>query len=266
VNKIRVTRYTPDMTFPRLIPVITLLGDSAVKTREFENPKYIGDPANTVALFSSFEVEELIVLDISESFEHERVSREALRQIIENASMPIAFGGGIKTFEDAKSHFDLGFDKVLIRTGLNNPNVVSQISKSYGKQAVAGCLDYRWDPCRPEQIEVNKTLVSLPEIPGILMGLQEAGIGEIVIQNIADDGLRSGLKTSPLLESAVRILDIPIVALGGCSNAQNATDFIQQSKCHSVAAATTFLFRPTRDAVLINYPKIDDWHKNFEAR
>jgi cyclase len=252
------------MRLPRLIPVVTLIGAGAFKTREFMDPKYVGDPANTVALFSSFEAEELIVLDISDSFEQARASQETLNQIIENASMPIAFGGGIQKFEDAKKHFDLGFDKVVIRTGLTDLDLTSQISSNYGAQAVTGCLDYRWHQSRSGEIEINNKLVSVEEIPILLRRLQDNGVGEIIIQNIEGDGLRSGLETSPLLEIGIDLLDIPVVALGGCSNAQNAADFIKQSRCHSVAASTTFLFRPTRDAVLVNYPKIEDWHKKFE--
>jgi cyclase len=254
------------VTFPRLIPVVTLIAGDAVKTTKFKSPKYVGDPANTVALFSSFESEELIVLDISDSFEQTSTSQEVLSQIIENASMPIAFGGGIKTFDDAKKHFDLGFDKVVVKSCLTQPNIVREISDNYGAQAVAACLDYRWNASSSKEIEVNNAVVPFEEIPILLQRLQETGVGEIIIQNMAGDGLRTGLEMSPLLESAVKTLEIPVIATGGCSNPQNAADFIKQSGCHSVAASTTFLFRPTRDAVLINYPKITEWHENFEER
>jgi cyclase len=253
------------MSWPRLIPVVTLIESNAVKTQKFKDPKYVGDPVNTVALLSSFEAEELVILDISDSFDVEKPTIGVLSQIIENASMPIAFGGGIQKFEDAKKHFDLGFDKVVIRTGLTDLDLTGQISSNYGAQAVTGCLDYRWHESRSGEIEINNKLFSVEEIPILLRRLQENGVGEIIIQNIDVDGLRSGLETSPLLEIAIDLLDIPVVALGGCSSAQNAADFIKLSRCHSVAASTTFLFRPTRDAVLVNYPKIEDWHKNFEG-
>jgi cyclase len=259
------SHYTKFMTFPRLIPIITLIGDGAVKTTEFKNPRYVGDPANTVSLFSSFEAEELVVLDISESFAHVGTSEEVLRQIIENASMPIAFGGGIKTLDHARKCFDLGFDKVILRTSLPNLRLLDEVSNLYGTQALAGCLDYRWSQSRPNEFQINNAMFSFEQIPALLKGLQDAGLGEVIIQNISRDGLRLGLEMSPLLELAIEILDIPVVALGGCSSVQNAADFIRQSKCHSVAAATTFLFRPTREAVLINYPKIDEWHKYFET-
>jgi cyclase len=254
------------VTFPRLIPVVTLIGNEAYKTREFSDPKYVGDPANTVSLFSSFEAEELMVLDISKSFHRERASQEVLSQIIENASMPIAFGGGIDSFENAQRHFDLGFDKLVIRSGLSNFYVAKEISNHYGTQAVAGCLDYKWNPSRSQELEINKTTILVKDIPTFLMRLQDSGIGEVIIQDMNSDGLRTGLRSSPLLELAVEILDIPVVALGGCASAGNAADFIKLSGCHSVAASTTFLFRPTRDAVLVNYPVINRWHENFEGR
>jgi imidazole glycerol-phosphate synthase subunit HisF len=254
------------VTFPRLIPVVTLIGDGAYKTKQFSNPKYIGDPANTVSLFSSFEAEELMVFDISESFQELKASKEVLSQIIENASMPIAFGGGVKSIEDAHVYFDLGFDKVVIRTGLSDPMLVERISAEYGTQAVAGCLDFELISSRTHEIKINNVVFSFDQIPTLLMRLQDSGLGEVVIQDIKSDGLRSGLQSSLLLELAVEKLDIPVVALGGCSNEKNAADFIKQSRCHSVAAATTFLFHQTRDAVLINYPTLNKWHQNFEGR
>lgn len=252
------------MTFPRLIPVVTLIGDGAFKTKQFSNPKYVGDPANTVSLFSSFEAEELIVLDISESFQDVKASKEVLSQIIENASMPIAFGGGIKSLKDAHEYFNLGFDKVVIRNGLSDPTLIEQISAEYGSQAVTGCLDFELTASLMNEIKINNVGFSFDEIPTLLMRLQDSGIGEIIIQDIKSDGLRSGLESSPLLELAVEMLDIPVVALGGCSGEKNAADFIKYSRCHSVAAATTFLFRQTRDAVLVNYPSLNRWHQNFE--
>jgi cyclase len=252
------------MGFPRLIPFVTLIGNGAFKTRRFTQPKYVGDPANTVALFSSFEAEELCVLDISDSFSQDRASDQTLSQIIENASMPIAFGGGIRKYADAKKFFALGFDKVIIRSGLADLNLVAEISHNFGAQAVAGCLDYNWSESNPDEIVINNATYSIQSIPIFLKELQESGLGEIVIQNIQADGERTGLVSNPLLESAVKSLDIPVVALGGCKGVEDAADFIKLTGCHSVAASATFLFRPTREAVLVNYPRIESWHERFE--
>lgn len=243
--------------------MVSLIGNRAVKTATFANPKYVGDPVNTVALFSSFEAEELIVLDISESFGQPKADTKMLSEIIENAEMPIAFGGGIRKYGDAQELFELGFDKVIMRRGLEDPQLVTKISSNYGAQAVSGCLDFIWHESRSDEIEINARPFSTDSLSNFLAKLPEFGLGELIIQDKSADGLRSGLRSSPLLELAIDTLDIPVVALGGCKNVEDAAQFILQTGCHSVAASTTFLFRPSRDAVLINYPSVDSWHRNF---
>ena len=248
---------------PRLIPVVSLIGNSAVKTKEFSQPKYVGDPANTVSLFDSFEVEELIVLNISGSFGEAGPSTSTLEQILENAFMPIAFGGGVQSLHDADHLFSIGFDKVIVRSNIFDRDLMAKISGQYGSQAVTGCLDFVWPLKNHNEIQINGSTHCVKDLPAILKRIEDYGVGELVIQDIVQDGLRTGLRTNPLLIAAVENLQIPIVAMGGCRDSDDAVDFIRKSGCHSVAASTTFMFRPTRDAVLINFPPIDKWRKEF---
>ena len=46
---------------PRLIPCLLLLDGGLVKTTQFKRPNYLGDPINTVKLFSEMGVDELCI-------------------------------------------------------------------------------------------------------------------------------------------------------------------------------------------------------------
>ena len=249
------------MSQPRLIPVVTLLGNQAVKTREFQNPRYVGDPVNTTALLSSFEVEELIVLDISKPFEVAPASEKTLVQIIENAFMPIAYGGGIASYHDAERKFNLGFDKVVLRSNLFNDDLPLQISEKYGSQAVTGCLDISYPVSRPTKMIVNGEEYDISYSEELLAQVAKLGLGELIVQDINRDGTRIGLREHPLLAEAINMLEIPVVPLGGCNSVSEAAQFLETSKSHSIAASTMFLFRPTREAILVTYPNIDRWHE-----
>ena len=48
----------------RVIPTILLNGKGMVKTINFKNPTYLGDPINAVRIFNEKEVDELILLDV----------------------------------------------------------------------------------------------------------------------------------------------------------------------------------------------------------
>ena len=93
----------------RIIPVLLLSGDSLFKTKNFKNPKYIGDAINTVRIFNEFEVDELIILDIDCSSKNKEINFDLLEQIANECFMPLAYGGGIDTPELAKKIISLGY-------------------------------------------------------------------------------------------------------------------------------------------------------------
>ena len=53
------------MILPRVIPVLLLEGRGLVKGTSFSRHVYVGDPINTVRIFDSKEVDELLILDIA---------------------------------------------------------------------------------------------------------------------------------------------------------------------------------------------------------
>ena len=48
----------------RIIPCLLMQNGGLVKTVNFQNPKYIGDPINAVKIFNEKQADELIILDI----------------------------------------------------------------------------------------------------------------------------------------------------------------------------------------------------------
>ena len=56
----------------RIIPCLLIHNKGLVKTVQFKNPKYVGDPINAVKIFNEKEVDELIVLDIDKSINKEK--------------------------------------------------------------------------------------------------------------------------------------------------------------------------------------------------
>ena len=247
------------MNSPRLIPVVSLIGDKAVKTKAFKNPVYVGDPVNTVSLFSSFEVDELIVLDISRYFNSTPTSEETLERIVASAYMPIAFGGGISDFNNAKAKFTIGFDKVLLRTNFLDSDLPREIAKKYGAQAVTGCLDISYSTQNVNTIFVNDSSVDKANVGNLIKRIAQSDVGELIVHDKDHEGSRSGFRSNWLYDELLDNLTIPIVPLGGCSDLVNAANFLANNGFHSVAASSMFLFRPTRDAVLINYPEMEDW-------
>ena len=91
-----------NMLRTRVIPTLLLRDEALVKTIKFKKYRYIGDPANTVRIFNELEVDELVFLDILASKKKQAIKFNTLQDISNEAFMPIAYGGGIRNFDDAK--------------------------------------------------------------------------------------------------------------------------------------------------------------------
>ena len=105
----------------RVIPCLLLKDDSLFKTVNFKNPSYIGDPINTARIFNELEVDELVLLDISATNNETKPNFDLLTNLANECFMPLAYGGGIRNFEDAKRIFQIGIEKIIINGIIANP-------------------------------------------------------------------------------------------------------------------------------------------------
>lgn len=101
----------------RIIPVLLLRGRGLIKTVQFKNPKYLGDPVNIVKIFNEKEVHEIILLDIDATEQKRPPSYELIEEIASECFMPLGYGGGIRSIADIKRLFNLGLEKVIVNSG-----------------------------------------------------------------------------------------------------------------------------------------------------
>lgn len=108
---------------PRIIPCLTMQHFDLVKTINFKNPRYIGDPVNSVKIFNNKDVDEMCIIDITATKEGRTPDIEFLHEIASEAFMPLGYGGGIKTLDQAKEIFRIGYEKVVLNSLLfDNPD------------------------------------------------------------------------------------------------------------------------------------------------
>ena len=131
---------------PRLIPCMLLNHGDLVKTVRFREPNYLGDPINAMKIFNEKCVDELCVQDISASKEGRGPDFDLLRDMAEEAFMPLSYGGGITTVEEAARLFHIGFEKVILNTAFfEDPELITRISERFGAQSVTVSLDVKQD-------------------------------------------------------------------------------------------------------------------------
>lgn len=242
----------------RVIPVLLMKDDGLVKSVKFKNFKYIGDPINAVKIFNEKEVDELCLLDIFASTYENGPRFERIKEIVSEAFMPISYGGGIRSIEDAKELFYLGVEKLIINREFHfNSKLVTEISNIFGIQSVAVSIDYKKNIFGKNVVYIDngkKSTNKTPEEVAILAA--QCGAGEIILNNINNDGTYNGydLKT---LTSIVSKVNIPVIILGGASSINDFMLAIQNG-ASAVAAGSMFVFQRPNQAVLISYPILDN--------
>ena len=82
-----------------------------VKTTNFKDKVYIGDPINTVHIFNQKEIDEIIFLDINKSKSATKPDFDLIKDLASECFMPISYGGGVNSIEDMKTIFSFGVEK-----------------------------------------------------------------------------------------------------------------------------------------------------------
>ena len=132
------------MLLPRIIPCLLIQKNGLVKTTNFKNHKYIGDPINAVRIFNEKKVDEILILDIDASVSGKEPSYKMIEKIASECRMPMCYGGVIKTLEQAQKIISLGSEKVALSSGaINNPSLIKEIVKKIGSQSVVVVLDVK---------------------------------------------------------------------------------------------------------------------------
>ena len=140
----------------RIIPCLLVHNRGLVKTVEFKNAKYVGDPINAVKIFNEKEVDEIIVLDIDASAERRGPDFTLIKNVATECRMPLCYGGGISSVEHARQIIKLGVEKIAINyAAINNFSLIRDIGEVVGLQSVVVCIDVRRRDEGGYDIEIN---------------------------------------------------------------------------------------------------------------
>lgn len=246
------------MLRPRIIPCLLVHQGGLVKTVEFKNPKYVGDPINAVKIFNEKEADELVVLDIDATVNGADPDYRMIANLAAECRMPLCYGGGVRTPEQAKKIIGLGVEKVAMSSAaIEDSTLVSRTADAVGRQSVVVVLDVRkktglfgkgYEVCSRNGKQVHK--VDLFELA---QQMQAVGAGEIVINSIDRDGLMKGYDLS-LAARMRQELRIPLTLLGGAGSHQDIEALIGACGVVGASAGSLFIFKGPYRAVLINYP------------
>lgn len=245
-------------TRPRIIPVLLIDDQDLIKTVQFDKRTYLGDPVNAVKIFNRKGIDELSILDIGATKNGREPDFELLQDIASEAFMPLSCGGGITTTEQVHELLAIGYEKVVINTGLiRNPELIHNAADLFGSQSIVASIDAKKTKNGYKcAIEDGHEIVDISPVE-LAKTAEKLGAGEIIINSIDNDGMMQGYDIE-LVKRVVESVNIPVTAIGGAGGISDLKHVLHDGHAHAAAGGSMFVYYGRLKAVLITAPSEDE--------
>ena len=250
------------MLRPRIIPCLLIRNNGLVKTINFSEEKYIGDPINAVKIFNEKLVDELMIIDIDATVKMKEPNFNLIKKIAAESQMPISYTGGIKNVEQIKRIISYGVEKVGISSGsIINPELISNASKEVGSQSVVVVLDVKKKILGGYNVYTHNGKNDTGyKVESLAKDLTNRGAGELIINSIDNDGKMKGYDIN-IIKDIKKTVSVPVTLIGGAGSIDDIKKLVEEFHIIGAAAGSLFVFQGKYKAVLINYP--DQNKKNY---
>lgn len=239
----------------RVIPALLVRNGSLVKTRRFGSFSYVGDPCNTVRIFNELEVDELMLLDISPDRAQRGPDLRLIADVADECFMPVAYGGGIGSLDDARAIFATGIEKVVINTAaVARPDLISEIATLYGSQAVIVSIDVKRGLLGAQTVRTGNGRRRTGLDP--VAWAKEAarlGAGEILLTSIDREGTWDGFDLK-LVRQVADAVTVPVIAHGGAGSLSDIGLAVRRGGASAIALGSMVVFQRRDMGVLVNFP------------
>lgn len=224
----------------RIIPCLDIKDGQVVKGVNFVGLQNVGDPVALARFYNDALADELVILDITASFEHRQILIDLIRQIAREVYIPLTIGGGIRTLEDIYLLLDSGADKISLNSSaIANPSLIEQAAKRFGSQCVVVAMDVRSGK-NEHEIYVKggreRTGIGLREWARIA---EDRGAGEILLTSMDTDGTKSGYDIAALTALRKEV-SLPIIASGGAGRLEDFAEVFSLDVADAALAASIF--------------------------
>jgi len=240
----------------RVVPFLLLRGNGLVKTKKFDDPKYVGDPINAVKIFNEKEVDELTLLDIEATASGQGPNFALLRDIAAESRMPLCYGGGVDNAETAARIIALGYEKVSVsHAALERPELVREMAERVGRQSVVVTIDVKKEGLFGSSYRVSSLNAKQKhKVDPVAFAIQcaELGAGEIVLNSVDRDGMMQGYDLE-LARKVRTAITIPMTVVGGAASVDDLQALTDEMAPIGAGAGSLFVFKGKYRAVLISY-------------
>jgi cyclase len=234
------------MLAKRIIPCLDVRDGKVVKGVQFRNHEIIGDIVPLAERYAQEGADELVFYDITASSDDRVVDKSWVTKIAQVIDIPFCVAGGIKTVEQAGEILAMGADKISINSpALSNPALITELHDTYGQQCIVIGIDsfFNKDTGDYEVYQftgdVTRTQKTSWKTIDWVKQVQQLGAGEIVLNCMNQDGVRSGYDIKQLTEIRAAC-KLPLIASGGAGEISHFEDVFQLAQVDGALAASVF--------------------------
>ena len=226
----------------RVIPCLDVANGRVVKGVNFENLVDSGDPVELATRYYLEGADEITFLDVNASKEGRSTILELVSATAEAVFIPLTVGGGISSTKDVAALLTAGADKVSVgSSGISNPQLLADISETFGSQVLVVSLDIIADSSMPSGYSITSHGGSQPtglDAASWIEKVQSRGAGELLVNSIDSDGTKQGFDLR-LLRMVSEIARVPFIASGGAGEISDFS-FAASTGADAVLAASVF--------------------------
>jgi len=232
------------MLTKRIIACLDVDAGRVVKGVQFSDLRDAGDPAELALTHGRAGADEVVLLDISATYENRSTLLDVVRRTARQLFIPFTVGGGIRSLDDAAAVFDAGADKVGVNSAaLADPALIGRIAHRYGSQAVIVAIDaLRIGNGNGRSFGVKATggrHITGRDAVAWAAEAEQCGAGEILLTSIDRDGMRDGFDCE-LTRAVVSAINIPVIASGGAGAAGHFVEVFREGRADAALAASIF--------------------------
>ena len=196
-----------------LFPAVDIQNGKAVRLKQgraHESTVFAEDPTDAAKAWEALGAQWLHVVDLDGAFDGAAKSREIVRRICTELSIPVQLGGGIRDMETARAYLDAGVTRLIIGTlALEQPELFAEMCRTFpGRIGVS--LDAEGGKLKTRGWVADTGLT----VDGALPRLLEDGAAFIIYTDIERDGMQCGVNVAAL-EHISRLSTVPVIAAGG---------------------------------------------------
>ena len=229
----------------RIIPCLDVREGRVVKGVQFRNHVDMGGIVELAMRYRDAGADELVFYDITASPQGRSVDRGWVEQVARVIDIPFCVAGGIRSVDDARSVLLAGADKVSINTpALERPALVSEIADAFGVQCVVVGIDSVREADGEWRVRSHTGTPDAMRAPGRrtldwVDEVQALGAGEIVLNCMGSDGVRTGYDIAQLRAVRARCA-VPLVASGGAGEPAHFEQVFSEADVDAALAASVF--------------------------